>query len=143
MFLKIGLWHNNIMKKQTLSCLFILATIAMLSVIVKPYAWSAARSKALVIFDANWCALCREVYPIAQDVAMQNGLPLIKIDLDDPAAVSQAKNLGLTIPASDPPVVYYVDSTRNALLLQGNVVGYGQPERIRSLLMQQLNQSKP
>lgn len=100
---------------------------------------AAARSQ-IVVFDANWCASCREVVPIIQEVASQNGVAVREIDVDSPNAPEQAKSYGLSIPTRQLPQAYLVKNGNVTLLLDGHQFRSGQSDAIRATVLQNLQQ---
>ncbi|MEB3286638.1 MAG: thioredoxin family protein [Vampirovibrionales bacterium] len=108
-----------------------------------PKAEAAKRTaNAIVIFTANWCASCRTVIPVAQEVASQNGLGVETIDVDKQDAPSQASDFGLSIPSADLPQVYYVNNGRITLLFDARQYKFAKPEIIRTQILSNLQQSK-
>jgi len=99
--------------------------------------WAAARG-TLVLFNANWCASCREISPVVREVASQNGLTVTEIDVDAQTAPKEAHNYGLTIPNDGPPQVYYVDRGRSTLLFNGKDYKFGYPDVARTTLLRNL-----
>ncbi len=117
----------------------LLAITALIGLVVP--ALAASGKDQFVVFNANWCASCREVLPIVREVAMQNGILVREIDVDDQRAPSQARQLGLDIPSNDPPQVYLIHNGGISLVLDGRNFQYGKPELIRSRLLQNLQRS--
>lgn len=101
--------------------------------------WTADRGN-IVVFDANWCATCREVVPIVREIAGQNRLGVILIDVDSQSAPKQARNLGISVPSDEPPQVFYSSSGRVRLLYNGRGAKYGSSNTIRSQILQNLQQ---
>lgn len=99
--------------------------------------WAAARG-TVVLFNANWCASCREVDPIVQDIAAQNNLGLTEIDVDAQTAPKEARNYGLAIPNDGPPQVYYVDRGRATLLYNGKDYKFGYGDMARATILRNL-----
>lgn len=99
--------------------------------------WAATRGN-IVLFNANWCASCREVAPIVQDVASQNNLGVTQIDVDAQTAPKEARNYGLSIPSDGPPQVYYVDRGRSTLLYNGKDYKFGYSDMARSTILRNL-----
>ena len=99
--------------------------------------WAATRGN-IVLFNANWCASCREVDPIVRDIASQNGLSITAIDVDAPTAPKEARNYGLSIPNDGPPQVYYVDHGRSTLLYNGKDYKFGYGDAARTTILQSL-----
>ncbi|HEY9744979.1 MAG TPA: hypothetical protein V6C99_02040, partial [Oculatellaceae cyanobacterium] len=78
----------------------IVLAVSMLAIflgVLNP-SWSQDKG-SIVIFRANWSASCREVEPLAKEVAAQHGLNVIEIDVDSQFAPKQAKGLGISIPS--------------------------------------------
>ncbi len=99
--------------------------------------WTASRAN-LVIFKANWCASCRDVVPIAREIAAQNNLGVVEIDVDFQDAPKQARNYGLSIPNEEPPQIFYVDRGRTTRVYNGSSYRYGSGQAVRSTLLQNL-----
>jgi len=99
--------------------------------------WAANRG-TIVVFDANWCASCRELTPVVRDVASQNGLGVTQIDIDFQDAPKQARSLGLNIPNDEPPQVFFVDRGKATLIFSGRQYRFGQPEQARATILQNL-----
>jgi thiol-disulfide isomerase/thioredoxin len=101
--------------------------------------WAAARG-TLVLFNANWCASCREVNPVVRDIASQNGLSVTEIDVDSQTAPKEAHNYGLSIPNDGPPQVYFVDRGKYTLLFNGKEYKFGYPDAARATILRNLQQ---
>lgn len=115
----------------------------LLSWVLIPGAESAKRAgNAIVIFQANWCANCRQVTPLVQEIGSQNGLEVKTIDVDFQDAPSQASNYGLSIPSADLPQVYLVSQGRVSLLLDGRQVKFVKPDMVRSQVLTALQQAR-
>lgn len=99
--------------------------------------WAANRG-TVVVFDANWCASCREIMPIARDVASQNSLGFAEIDIDFQDAPKQARSHGLSIPNDEPPQVFYVNRGRSVLLYSGRNYKFGSGDSARATILQNL-----
>jgi thiol-disulfide isomerase/thioredoxin len=99
--------------------------------------WAATRGN-IVLFTANWCASCREVNPIVQEIATQNSLGITQIDVDAQTAPKQARNYGLSIPNDGPPQVYYVDRGRSTLLYNGKDYKFGYGDMARATILRNL-----
>lgn len=99
--------------------------------------WSANRG-TVVLFSANWCASCREIVPIVRDVATQNNVGVVQIDVDGQDAPKQAHNYGLSIPNDEPPQVYFVDKGRATLIYNGKGYKYGNADATRASILQSL-----
>jgi thiol-disulfide isomerase/thioredoxin len=98
----------------------------------------AAPRGNVVVFNANWCASCREVTPIAKDVAAQNGLGFTEIDVDAQAAPKLAQGMGLSVPNDEPPQVFFVNRGRATLIYNGKGYKFGAGEAVRATLLQNL-----
>lgn len=98
----------------------------------------AANRGTVVVFDANWCASCREIVPIAREIASQNGLGFTEIDMDQQDAPKQARSFGLSIPSEDPPQIYFVDRGRTSQLFSGRGHRFGAGEAARATILQNL-----
>jgi thiol-disulfide isomerase/thioredoxin len=116
-----------------------LVLIALIGLVLPTFASSG--KDQFVVFTANWCASCREVLPIVQEVAAQNAITVREIDVDDQRAPSQARQLGLDIPSNDPPQVYLIHNGGISLVLDGRNFQYGKPALIRSRLLQNLQRN--
>jgi thiol-disulfide isomerase/thioredoxin len=101
--------------------------------------WAASRG-TVVLFNANWCASCREVNPIVQDVASQNNLGYTQIDVDAQTAPKEAHNYGLSIPNDGPPQVYYVDRGHATMLYNGKDYKFGYGDAARATILRNLQQ---
>jgi len=99
--------------------------------------WAATRA-SIILFNANWCASCREVTPIVQDIASQNSLGFTQIDVDAQTAPKEARNYGLSIPNDGPPQVYFVDRGRSTLLYNGKDYKFGYGDAARATILQNL-----
>lgn len=90
----------------------------------------------MVMFTASWCAGCREVLPVAQQVASEKGFNLVTIDVDKPDAPKQCKAYGLDIPKKSLPQVFKVDGGNQTLIYDGSQHAWGQPAVIKNKLSQ-------
>lgn len=97
-------------------------------------------SPVMVFFTASWCAACREVIPIAQNVASQYQYTIQIVDVESASAVERAKTFGLTIPKKTLPQVYLMTSTPPTLIYDGTLHPFGDPPAIRELLLEGLPQ---
>jgi thiol-disulfide isomerase/thioredoxin len=102
----------------------------------------AANRGTIVVFDANWCASCREIVPISREIAQQNNLGFAEIDVDYQNAPKQAQSYGLSIPNDEPPQVFYVDRGRATLLYNGRGARYGSGEAARATILQNLQRAR-
>lgn len=100
----------------------------------------AAGNGTLVFFHANWCASCRDVLPIVQEIAGQNNLTLLQIDVDNQNAPQQARNFGLSIPSEEPPQVYCMNHGRATLIYNGKNYRSGGSNTARATILQNLQQ---
>lgn len=100
----------------------------------------AAGNGTLVFFHANWCASCREVLPIVQEIAGQNNLTVLQIDVDNQNAPQQARNFGLSIPSDEPPQVYCMNHGRATLIYNGKSYRSGGSGSARATILQNLQQ---
>ncbi len=71
----------------------------------------AARSEAvkgpvIVVLDASWCAVCREINPVVANLASSQGVQLVRLDVDSANAPVQAGQYGITVNGGDMPQVY-------------------------------------
>ncbi|MBY0403122.1 MAG: thioredoxin family protein, partial [Cyanobacteria bacterium] len=78
-----------------------------------------ADAQKMIIFTAKWCATCREVVPMAKQVASQYGLSVLEVNVDDQNAPAQVRPFGLNVPNVDPPQVYWVGNGQVNLVLDG------------------------
>lgn len=101
----------------------------------------AADRDAVVVFNANWCASCRDVLPIVREVSQQNGYNVVEIDVDDQRAPSKARQYGLEVPSNDPPQVYFLHNGGISLIFDGRNYQYGKGEDVRARLLQNLQRN--
>ncbi|MEB3245190.1 MAG: thioredoxin family protein [Vampirovibrionales bacterium] len=100
---------------------------------------SIAADKTLVVFTAGWCANCRDVIPVIEDVAREQGLAVVMVDVDKQDAPKLAKTYNLAVPSLEPPQVYYIMGTQKTLLFDGRNYNPAQPaSKLKSQLLQQL-----
>lgn len=126
---------------KTLLSLLLLAVMAMMSAL--PAQAQKESDLAIVVFHASWCASCRRIIPITQEVAGQKGMVVVLIDVDNPEAPNLAKSYGLSIPKTQPPQVYFVNRRSVGLLYDGKNYQYGQDDKAKSDIMQKLQNSSP
>lgn len=119
--------------------LVILSSLALMTTNLLP-SWSQDKG-SIVVFEANWCASCREIVPIAREIASQNGLNLVEIDVDSPDAPKQARGLGVGIPNDEPPQVFYAHKGRMSLLYNGRGYKSGAVAKARTTILQNLQKS--
>lgn len=98
---------------------------------------------SLVFFTANWCASCREAEPVVKEVADQNNLSVLEIDVDSADAPKQAHNAGLSIPTEAPPQVYFLGHGRTTLIYNGSKAPHATGEDVRSALLAKLQKILP
>ncbi len=103
-------------------------------------AFSANKNMSLVVFTANWCANCRDVVPMAQNVATTQGVSVTVIDVDASNAPKQAEKLGLSIPTRDLPQIYLKTGGTSRLVFDGSRYIYGQTEQVRMTLLKSLKE---
>jgi len=120
--------------------LFTAAMLATLIGVAAPDAEAGKGGPAIVVFNAGWCASCRNVVPIAQNVARQNNLGSAVIDVDAQDAPAQAADYGLSIPKNPPPQVYFVNGGKVTLLYDGAQYRYGQDDAVRADILNRLKQ---
>lgn len=96
------------------------------------------QNPTLVVFTANWCASCRKVVPLVQDVGVKRGVTVEVLDVDDSATPTRVTSFGLAMPRSKPPMVYVVQGGQTTLVLDGKSYSYGQEDAIRSAIEQKL-----
>src|SRR5687767_9564172 len=81
-------WLQRIHRSTLLiPVLFLLAAASLLPQL----GWSSSKP-TMVMFSANWCASCRKVLPVAKEIADQNNMTLMQIDVDSQDAPKQARN---------------------------------------------------
>lgn len=115
-------------------------TLGLVGVSLAMMVQAAARS-TVVVFEANWCASCREVIPVVREIAAQNNLGMQEIDVDAQNAPAQARNYGLNIPTGDLPQVYLVTNGSSSVLFDGRNYRFGKTDAIRATVLQNLHQS--
>ena len=103
--------------------------------------WSNRGS--LVFFTANWCASCREADPIIKEIAGQNNLTVLTIDVDGADAPKQAHNAGLSIPTESPPQVFYLNHGKTSLVYNGSKAPHASAEDVRGALLSNLQKLLP
>jgi len=100
-------------------------------------------SQEMVMFTANWCAGCREVQPVVQQLATQRGLKVTIIDVDKPDAPKLSQQFGLDIPKRELPQVYaQAKKGQSTLIYDGATHLWGQPEAIQAKIAGQLERLK-
>jgi len=120
----------------------LLVAVGVAGTLTSKPAWAAKKTaNSLVMFTASWCAACRPVGPIVQDVAGQNNLSYQSIDVDFQNAPAMAADYGLTIPNADLPQVYLVKGGRVSLLFDGRGFRLGKEEIVRTTILNNLQQS--
>lgn len=112
--------------------------LAVMGVALAGFSLAANTKNAVVIFTASWCANCRDVVPVVQEIAGQNGLTVQQIDVDSQTAQSQARTFGLTIPTSELPQVYLLNKNNVSLIFDGKRYQYGRADVVRATLLQNL-----
>ncbi len=130
------------LKSKLLPRLLIMGLLAVLGISALITAEAAKKNgSSLVMFTASWCAACRPVGPIVQEVAGQNNLAYQSIDVDFQNAPAMAADFGLTIPSADLPQVYLVKAGRVSLLFDGRGFRMGKEELVRTTILNTLQQS--
>lgn len=124
----------------TAKTLFTAVLVATVIGLAAPQAEARKGGPSMVVFNASWCASCRNVVPIAQNVAQQNSLGVAVIDVDAQDAPAQAADYGLSIPKSQPPQVYFVNGGKVTLLYDGSQYRYGQDDAVRADILNRLKQ---
>jgi thiol-disulfide isomerase/thioredoxin len=105
--------------------------------------WALSRG-TLVMFHANWCASCRQVLPVIKEIATQNNMTFLEIDVDSQDAPKQARNVGLSIPGDEPPQIYSLSRGRTTLIYNGKTFRSGSDaDSIRAIILQNLQQVLP
>ena len=99
---------------------------------------AGAAQGTMVIFTASWCASCREVIPVAREIAAQNSISVTEIDIDFQDAPRQARGYNLQVPTEDPPQIFYVDRGRSTLLFSGRGYRFGSEQAVRATILQNL-----
>ncbi len=133
---------NRAMKMQKkLSIALLVLTVVALTVSKGLLSAWAVNKPTMVVFTANWCASCREVVPIARDIASQNNLSITEIDVDSATAPKQAEGLGLSMPHDEPPQVFLVNKGRSSLIYNGKSYKFGYQDAARSMILQNLQSS--
>ena len=127
----------HLMQKQLIR--FLGLALVMLMAMV-PIAEAARQNATIVVFNANWCASCRTIVPVVQDVGRQNQLPVVVIDVDYADAPKQARSYGLSIPTGELPQVYYVVPGSTSLLFDGRQYKFGMSDLIRATILQNLQE---
>ncbi len=92
----------------------------------------------LIVFSASWCASCREILPVVQDIAAQNNLGVTQIDVDKPDAPKTAHNQGLSIPTDEPPQVYLITHGHATQIYNGKGYKFGYADQARATILQNL-----
>ncbi|MEM0950979.1 MAG: thioredoxin domain-containing protein [Cyanobacteria bacterium P01_H01_bin.74] len=93
----------------------------------------------IVAFTASWCASCREVVPVAKRMALDYHLNFKAIDVDAANAAQVCKAVGLNIPKTSPPVIYYVHKRKKRRLFTGDKsYHFGQTQQVRNAMVQSL-----
>lgn len=67
------------------------------------------QGKVLVDFYADWCGPCRMVSPVLEDVAAQENVKLVKINVDNNQGIAEKYGV-----MSIPTVYYFVDGKETA-----------------------------
>lgn len=116
-----------------------LAVSLMAVVWVSLYGLTEAASRtSIVVFSAKWCASCREVTPIVQEIGQQNGIQVQEIDVDAQNAPAQARTYGLSIPSGNLPQVYLVQGGTSSVLFDGSNYRMGRGQIVRTTVLQNL-----
>ncbi len=92
----------------------------------------------LLVFTANWCANCRQVVPVVNDVARQQRVEVVTIDVDSSNAPSQAKRYGVGILETDLPHVYLLRNGKPTLVIDGKNYIYGEDTMVRGEILSAL-----
>lgn len=128
------------MNTTAIKTLFTAALLGTLIAIPLPEADAKKGGPTVVVFNASWCASCRNVVPIAQNVASQNNMGVEVIDVDAQDAPAKASGYGLSIPKNEPPQVYFVNGGKVTLLFDGREYKYGQDDAVRGAILNRLKQ---
>jgi thiol-disulfide isomerase/thioredoxin len=100
---------------------------------------SQAEGDHLVVFTAQWCASCTTLVPRVQGLAARLSIPFTAIDVDDTKATSQARQFGLSIPRTDLPQAYYIQSGKQTLVLEGKQYNAGQAAQLEADVQKKVN----
>ena len=114
--------------KNGLLLSIILAALVAMSFLSK----ANVAAKDMVIFTSQWCANCRQINPVATQLATERGITVHVIDVEDPGAPKQAQRFGLAIPSAELPQVYEVEKGQVVLIYDGNNYEYGMAEEIKA-----------
>ena len=99
----------------------------------------AQTTHQVVVFSANWCASCRDVVPIVEEIAGQKGIKVNVVDVDDPSTPSVVRSLGLKVPQGDLPQVFSNHQGQWQSVFDGSDYMYGETELVRSSIMEHLS----
>lgn len=125
---------------KTLRKFLLGAGLFALAATVSVASW-AAEKMGIVVLNSNWCYSCREVVPIAQEVAQQNNLSVTVIDIDRQDAPRLARTYGIAIPSDrkdDAPWIYLVNGNRTVMIFSGNAYKPGYEDAARAQILQNL-----
>lgn len=123
-------------KRLTAVVLGLLALITLIGALSAIFA--ADRSPTLVVFTANWCASCRDVVPVVQQVGSQSRMNVVVIDVDRQDAPKTAQSYSLNIPTTEPPQVFYVNGGQVRQVYNGKDFRFGYEDMVRSTIEQNL-----
>lgn len=101
-------------------------------------AFAADANRQLVIFTADWCAGCRDLMPIVKNLAAQQQIPLLEINVDNANAPEKASQQGLAVPNRELPQIYLIQEKESRLLFDGTGYRLGQKEGTRRSLERKL-----
>jgi hypothetical protein len=74
-----------------------------------------------------------------QGLAARLSIPFTAIDVDDTKATSQARQFGLSIPRTDLPQAYYIQSGKQTLVLEGKQYNAGQAAQLEADVQKKVN----
>ena len=96
---------------------------------------------ALVVISANWCAKCRDMSDITDNVLQavpQADLKVITLDVDNPSTPSVAKRYGINLQGNAVPQIYLFQHGQTSLLLDANTYQLGDIDEASQSIKQQL-----
>ena len=112
-------------------------------IVLMPQSEAAKRGGGMIVFTAKWCASCRSIVPIVQQLGTQNNMPVTVIDVDAPNAPAQARDNGLSIPTNELPQVYQTSGGGTKLLFDGRQYKFGLDDLVRATILHNLQGSAP
>lgn len=121
-----------------IKALFLIAVSFLLAVMLAGNR-AMAQGNDFVVFTANWCANCRVIVPIVQEIGSSNGIRVHLIDVDRQDAPKQAQGFGLAIPKAELPQVYYVKDGHITLVFDASNFRYGMEDQVRATILDNLS----